>query len=243
MADETSRYSLTTGLDYSSGGYGASDNTDMWYAPVTLKYMRGPSTLKVTVPYLRITSPATGATLIGYDAEGRPIYSGGTGRKTEEGLGDVVLSYSHNLFEKPQRGFLVDLGAKVKLPTADKNKGLGSGKADYGVFTDVYYLAGPATPFVTVGYRVLGDPAGIDLRNVWQGTLGLAYKLSDRNSMGAMWDLRQASTATGDGISELTAYWAHKLGDGFKLQAYGVAGFSNASPDYGAGLMVSATSQ
>jgi hypothetical protein len=243
FAAEAPRYSLTTGLDFSSGSYGSSADTEMWYLPITLKYERGPATVKLTVPYLRITAPSSGGTFIGYDEEGRPIYSGGTGRTTQEGLGDVVLTYSHSLFDQPVNHFLLDLGAKVKLPTADQDKGLGSGKADYGVFADAYYLAGAATPFLTVGYRVLGDPAGVDLRNVWQGTLGLAYKLGERDSAGFMWDVRQASTAGGDGMNELTAYWAHKLGDGYKLQAYGVAGFSDASPDYGLGLMVSYASR
>jgi hypothetical protein len=243
QAAETPRYSLTTGLDFSSGNYGSSADTEMWYLPVTLKYQRGPGTLKVTVPYLRITAPA-GATVVGYDDDGRPIYaSGGSGRTTNEGLGDVVLTYSHGLYEQPGGGLLVDLGAKVKLPTAGAAKGLGSGKTDYAVYTDLYYQAGALSPFATLGYRVMGDPAGIDLRNVWYGTLGLAYRLSERDSVGAMWDLRQATLAGGDGINELTAYWAHRLGAGLKLQAYGVAGFSHVSPDYGLGLMVTVASR
>ncbi|MFA5081759.1 MAG: hypothetical protein WC474_04335, partial [Hydrogenophilaceae bacterium] len=200
-AAEPARYSLTAGMDYSSGKYGANSDTDIWYVPVRFKYERGPSTVKLTVPYLRITAP-TGGTVIGYDDDGRPIYSGGTGgRSTDEGLGDLVLAYTYSLFDKPRGGFLVDLGAKVKFATADEQKGLGSGKNDYGVFTDVYYLAGAATPFATVGYRVLGEPAGIELRNVWQSTLGLAYRISDRDSTGAMWDWRQSSSAAGTSMS------------------------------------------
>ncbi|MDD5365456.1 MAG: hypothetical protein PHR30_08970 [Gallionellaceae bacterium] len=242
-AAEPARYSLTAGMDYSSGGYGANSDTDIWYVPVRFKYERGPSTVKLTVPYLRITAPA-GGTVIGYDSEGRPIYSGGTGgRSTEEGLGDLMLAYTYSLFEQPRGNFLVDLGAKVKFATADADKGLGSGKNDYGAFTDVYYLAGATTPFATVGYRSLGKPAGLELRNVWQTTLGLAYKLSDRNSTGAMWDWRQSSAQGGTGMSELTAYWAHKTAGGLKLQAYGVAGLSNASPDYGLGLLVTVASK
>lgn len=243
QAAEPARYSLTAGMDYSSGSYGSSSDTDIWYLPIRFKYERGPATLKLTVPYLRITAPA-GGTVIGYDDDGRPIYSGGTGgRTTDEGVGDVILSYSHSLFDQPRGNFLVDLGAKVKFATADEAKGLGSGKNDYGVYTDVYYLAGAATPFATVGYRVLGDPAGIRLRNVWQTTLGLAYKYSGRNSAGVMWDWRQSSTPAGTAMNELTAYWAHKTAGGLKFQVYGVAGLSDASPDYGLGTMVTVASK
>lgn len=241
-AAEPARYSLGAGLDYSSGDYGTGSATEIWYLPLRFKYERGPATLKLTVPYLRITAPS-GGTVIGYDDGGRPIYSGGGARTTEEGLGDVVLTYSHSLFEQPRGRFLVDLGAKVKFATADADKGLGSGENDYGVFADVYYLAGAATPFATLGYRVLGDPAGLELRNVWQTTLGLTYKLARDDSLGAMWDWRQAGTVARDGISELTVYWAHRMAGGLNLQAYGVAGFSDTSPDYGLGLMVTAATQ
>lgn len=240
QAEDESHFSLTSGLDYSTGKYGTTSSTEVWFVPVTLKYETGPSTYKLTVPYLRVTG-LSGGTIIGYD-DGRPIYASGTGaRTTEEGLGDVVLGYTRNVIAQPRGGFLVDVGAKVKLPTADERKGLGTGKADYSLYTDVYYPMGAATPFATLGYRVQGDPVGEDLRNVWNATLGLAYKLSSQNSVGAMWDVRQASLAGSDGMNELTAYWVHRLGESLKLQTYGVVGFSDASPDYGLGVMVSFT--
>lgn len=238
QAADSAHYSVSTGVDFSSGGYGSEADTDIWFVPVTLKYARGPSTLRLTVPYIRVTAPSGGA-IIGYDDEGRPIYSGSGPRSTEQGLGDVVLGYTHSLFERPRDNFLIDVGAKVKFATADEDKGLGSGENDYGVFADVYYLAGAATPFATVGYRFLGDPAGIELRNVWQGTLGMAYQLSDKNSVAAIWDWRQASTPGVDGMNELTASWSHRLDGGIKTQVYAVAGLSDASPDYGLGFMIS----
>lgn len=241
-AAQDSRYTVMAGADFSSGKYGSSDSTDIWFLPVVLKYEQGPSTFKMTVPYVRVSAPS-GGTLVGYDDQGLPIYSGKGARTTEEGLGDVILSYSRSLIEPHQGGFLVDLGGRVKLPTADKAKGLGSGKTDYGAFADLYYLGRATMPFATLEYRVLGEPAGVELRNVWKATLGLAYTLSPRNSVGAMWDLRQASRTGGSGMNELTAYWASKLGDGYKLQVYGVKGFSAGSPDYGVGVMVGMTSR
>ena len=238
QAEDSARYSLSAGIDFSSWDYGSSANTDIWFLPVSFKYERGPSTLRLTVPYIRVTAPS-GGTLIGYDDQGRPIYSGTGPRTTEQGLGDVVLAYTHSLFEQPRENFLANIGARVKFATADEDKGLGSGKNDYGAFAEVYYLAGAATPFAIVEYRVNGDPADIDLRNIWQGTLGLAYQLSDRNSVGALWDLRQSLTPGGDGMNEMTAYWTHKFGGGYKLQTYGVVGFGGISPDYGLGLTVS----
>jgi len=233
-------FTLTSGLDYSSGKYGASQSTEIWYVPVTAKYETGASTFKLTVPYVRIRA-ATGGNLIGVDAQGRPIYDGTGAKASQEGMGDVVASYSYSLFEKPVRGVLLDLTAKAKLATADANKGLGSGENDYTALADLYYLAGAWTPFATVSYRVTGDPAGRNLKNVWSGTLGLGYKQSPENSLGLIWDSRQASTATGVASNEATAYWVHKFGGGLKLQAYAVKGFSDGSPDWGLGAMFGKT--
>jgi hypothetical protein len=230
--------SLSTGLDYSSGKYGASLSTEIWYIPITAKYESGPSTLKLTVPYVHIRAPG-GGNLIGIDAQGRPLYDGTNAKASEAGLGDVVASYTHALLEQPVNGFLLDLTAKAKIATADADRGLGSGENDYTVMADLFYLAGLWTPFATVTYRVTGDPQGIDLKNVWGGTLGLGYRKSRENSLGLMWDSRQSSTDTGVASNEATAYWVHKFGGGIKLQTYAVKGFSDGSADWGLGAMVS----
>ncbi len=229
---------LSSGLDTSSGKYGASQSTEIWYVPLTAKYETGASTFKLTVPYVRISAPA-GGNLIGVDAQGRPIYDGTGAKASQEGMGDVVASYSHSLFAQPVNGFLLDLTGKAKLGTADTGKGLGTGENDYTVLADLYYLAGAWTPFATVSYRFTGDPAGSNLKNVWGGTLGLGYKQSSENSLGLMWDSRQASSASGVDSNEATAYWVHKFGGGMKLQAYAVKGFSDGSADWGMGAMFS----
>ncbi len=225
---------LSSGLDYSNGKYGASQSTEIWYVPLTGKYETGASTFKLTVPYVRITTPA------GSTTDGGKLTTVGAGPlETQEGLGDVVASYSHSLFEQPVKGFLLDLTAKAKLGTADVGKGLGTGENDYTVLADLYYLAGAWTPFATVSYRFTGDPPGRNLKNVWGGTLGLGYKQSSENSLGLMWDRRQASSASGIASNEVTAYWVRKFGGDMKLQAYAVKGFSDGSADWGLGLMVS----
>ena len=231
-------YTLGSGLDYSSGKYGASQATEIWYMPVTARYEVGPSTFKVTLPYVRITAPA-GGTLIGVDAQGQPLYDGAGVRKTREGQGDAVVSYVYNVLEKPVHGFLLDATVKAKLATAAADQGLGTGRNDYTALFDSYYLAGAWTPFATVSYRVTGDPSGVSLKNVWGATLGLGYKQSPTNSLGWMWDVRQASTVQGVAGNDATAYWVHKFGGGVKVQTYAVKGFSSGSADWGLGAMFS----
>lgn len=228
---------LSTGLDYSSGKYGSTASTDILYLPLTMKYESGKSTFKATLPYLRVTAPS-GGTIVTVDGNGQVIYSGSGPRATEEGLGDMTFSYSYSLFEQPRNGFLVDLIGKFKLATADEAKGLGSGKNDLSAQVDLYYLAGSLSPFMTLGYRMPGSPTGLTLRDLWYGTLGLGYRVSPENSVGLMWDLRQASRSGGKSANEMTLYWVHKLAPDLKLQIYAAHGFSDASADQGLGLMV-----
>ena len=41
----------------------------------------------------------------------------------------------------------------------------------------------------------------------------------------------------GSDISELTAFWSKRMSPQWKMQIYGVVGFTDASPDAGAGVM------
>lgn len=230
-------FSVSAGVDFSSGKYGGSTATETWYAPLILKYERGPSTFKLSVPYLRITAPSDGE-VVDIGPDGLPIYSGTGRRVTRDGLGDVVATYTHAVVEQPWHNWLVDLSAKVKLPTADEDRGLGTGEVDYALLADLYYLAGRFSPFFTLDYRMPGDPPGASLRNVWGLTLGLGYRFSDQDSAGLMAYVRQSLGPDSAEPRELTAYWMHKFTAGLKLQTYAVAGFSDASPDYELGLML-----
>jgi hypothetical protein len=227
------KLTLSASVDYSSGDYGADTDTEVWYFPITAKYEIDRSVFKLTVPYLQVDGPA-GCTII----DGRPVCAPTGTVSSEQGLGDVIFAYSYSLTPQPVSGFFFDLSGKVKFATADEDKGLGTGENDYALQADAFYLAGNATPFATLGYRFMGDPEGYDFNDVWYGTLGVDYKLSPDNNVGGLWDVRQKVVDTGDGTSEVMLYWTHRFGGGYKLQTYAVTGFSDASPDYGLGVML-----
>lgn len=233
-AVQAGELSLTTGLDTSIGKYGGTASTVVRYLPFTLKYELGRSTFKATLPYVSITSPGGSATL---DQNGNVIISGTGGpRVTQSGQGDVVAAYSYGLIEQPR--WLLDVTAKVKLPTGDESKGLSTGERDFSLLADIYFPAGKWTPFLTLGYRAPGNPPGGTLHNTWLGSLGAGYKFSNTDSAGLILDARQASSPGSVGPREMTAYWVHKFSPETKLQLYAVKGFSDASADYGLGAMV-----
>jgi len=226
-ADGTFKFS--TGFDYSSGDYGASSDTDILYIPFTFKYQTLPWTVKLTVPYLRITGPGG----VVQSPEG-PIVVGSAGasRTTESGLGDIVASASYELNPQP----LVEVTGKVKLGTADEGKGLGTGENDYAAQVDIADTYGKLTPFGTLGYRVTGDPAGSDLDNVYYASVGVGYKVDSLTSVGAIFDYKQAASRTSEDARELVGYVTRKTENPWYWTGYAVLGLSDGSPDAGLGL-------
>lgn len=202
-------FSLGTGFEYTTGKYGGTTSTDILYIPVTGKYQSDRLTLKVTVPYIRVTG--TGGVII----NGRPTGQVATTKNTQSGLGDITASAAYNVYARGTR--LLDLVGKVKLGTADASKGLGTGENDYAAQVDGYQLIKSTTLFATGGYKVMGQPAGLILRDVIYGSIGASQKLNNASSAGLMLDVAQSSNAKRSDRRELIAYATHKITPGFKV--------------------------
>jgi hypothetical protein len=235
LAWSDSQVSVTTGLDYSSGRYGTANTTEIWYLPVIGKLETGNWQFKLVVPYLRMRAPS-GGVIVGYDSNGTPIRSGVGEPVTVSGQGDVVASASYALVSSPR--FMLDVTTKLKVGTASRDKGLGTGKNDVALVLDAYFPIDKLTPFISVGYKKPGDPPGQDIHNTRQAEMGLAYKFSPSWSAGVMYDWRSASSSAGSHQRDLSAYAVYKLASDWKMQAYVSQGLSEASADYGGGMMV-----
>ncbi len=227
-------FTLSSGLDFSSGKYGSTQKTDTVYVPVIGKYETGDWTFKLTVPWVSIRGPGG---VVGSGSDRVTIGSvSGNRRGTESGLGDVVAGASYTVFESG--GWVLDLGGKVKLPTGSESRGLGTGKADFTVQADVYRSIGPASLFGTLGYKRMGDPDGTDFRNPVFASVGLAHRVGATTTVGLSYDWRQRLRPTSDEISEITLFASHRFSDQWKAQIYAITGFSDASPDWGSGIIV-----
>lgn len=223
------KLSLNVGAEYTSGDYGDSSNTDTWALPIGLKYRTGTLTLRLATSWLHVSGPGN------VTPEGEPI-GGSSTSTTEEGMGDVITSLTWNALDERDYALGLDVGAKVKFGTADENKSLGTGENDYSLHAEIFKPVDAWFPFLKLGYTWKGDPAGIDYRNVWFGSAGTDYRLSKTYSLGAYYDWRQKLTSSSDPISEATLYLNTRINDSNKLNVYLIKGFSDASPDWGAGL-------
>lgn len=219
--------SVSLTMDYVEGNYGETEKSTAWTMPLIVKHQIGPVGVKLNIPYVRATGVA---------ASGGDRLS--SNRQVQEGLGDVVAMLTYDLYENIDDQ-AIDVGAKLKIPAGNKDNDLiTTGKRDYSVFADVYQPIGNALAFGTVGWTKKGDRDGVDYRDPWYATLGLSYRLRHGFTVGIFHDYRQRVTTHGSHVSETTVYVEHKISQQFKLQAYVLVGFSNASPDRGAGATV-----
>lgn len=223
---------VKTGYDYSSGDYGSDTTTEITSIPFIANYEKDDWSFKAVVPYVRIDGASNVVSGVG------AVSSARSGTRTESGWGDVTLSATRSFYLDAPSQMGLDLTGKVKLGTADENKGLGTGENDYWVLADLYKRIGAVTYFGGLGYGVLGDSSDLELKNVISTNVGASYKLNDAASVGAILDARTKSTDSGDPQRELTAFYMHKLGGGYKLQAYALKGFSDGSPEWGGGVNV-----
>ena len=226
------KYKLTTGADYSRGDYGDTQDTEVWYVPVTGKAQYENWTAKVTVPWLRIKGPGA---IVG-SGDGSVTQTGGAAVTTEEGMGDIVAALMYTFdFEKIATS--LDVTGKVKLPTADEDKGLGTGETDYTLGAEITKTIDKANISAALSRKFVGSNATLNLHDVWIASVGAGYKLTPDLDVGVSYDWRQ-SASNGEQPRDATLYASYKLTPQVNLQVYGVTGFSDASADTGGGMMI-----
>jgi hypothetical protein len=245
------------GVDYTSGKYGTSQTTDITQVPVSLGYDTGDWSLKLVVPYIRVSGPSDVIPGVGPVNNGNPNGrgkghgkgQGSTGGATTaaadttttgsaSGLGDVIASATYSAYHNDAGNFGIDLTGKVKFGTADEDKGLGTGKNDYTFAVDMYKGFGQWTLFGGVSYTWLGSSQYIRLDDVFGANVGASYKIDSQSTIGAYYDYREKASSTSFSRSELTGYYSYKFASQWKAQVYATKGFTDGSPDWGAGVSV-----
>jgi len=225
--------SISLGAEYTSGDYGTSSSTNIWYFPVTLRYDTDRYMMALTVPYVFLEGNGNVVASGGGHGMPRPSSRPSTqGTQTDSGLGDIELVASHVIAQSD--GWRVNLGGYIKFGTADEN--LGTGENDYAVQLAADRTYGNNMLYGTAGYKVLGDIPGIDYDNVFYGSVGVSHRLDSTRAAGLELFVEQAPLAGIDGRSELTLFLSSKLEAKTRLMGYLIAGFADGSPDWGLGL-------
>jgi hypothetical protein len=230
LAAQEGELTLGGGLHYSSGNYGTGTRTRITSLAATARYETGPWLYKATLPYLKVSGESSVIPGVGRVRGGAPR------TRSESGLGDIVLSATYAAYYDKASTLGIDLTGKLKLGTADADKGLGTGEHDVIFLADLYRTFGRVLGFGGIGYHILGDSPGVPLDNVWSASLGASYKLDERDSAGLMLEGRQRAAPSASPQREITGFLIRRLERGWKAQVYALIGLADGSPDWGAGL-------
>ncbi len=226
-------HKIESGVSYSRGDYGLTEDTEVFVVLATYVLDASSWRLRATLPWLHISGPAA-VVANGTGSIGGPVRPTDA---SESGFGDSMLSLTYKI-NPLSDGLRTDFTAKVKAPTGDEDRGLGTGEFDYYAQLDFYRSFNGTTPFFNAGYRYLGDGL-YQLDDGFYASGGVVVPLSDPSSIGAAVDWREAIVPGGDDAVEATAFYFTRINTAWTATIYGQKGFTDASPDYGAGASFS----
>jgi hypothetical protein len=221
---------LDTSFVYSKGSYGLSQDTDVSVILISPSVEVDGWRLKAAIPYVLLNGPAS---IVG-TAGSTP-----TTRSTQ-GLGDMSVSAGRKI-ELNQHGLSAELSAKVKFPTADKAKGLGTGEVDTSAQVEIVKGGGKVTPFGTLGYQVRGHNPSYPMKDGAFAAAGIAGKVSAKTVIGLTGNWRQPIVVGGKSAVEGLAFVQRKFSQHSRIQAFVLHGFTNASPDLAVGVTMGFT--
>ena len=227
-----STFEIATGVDYSVGKYGALVDTSVTSIPLDLKAQIGRLRLQAALPYQFLKGPGQ---LVGGVVVTAP---GGTSTVKRDGLGDLNLSAAYLL--NNENGVLpaFEIGGGAKLPTAKAT--LGTGETDYSVTASAYKsLSSTVMLFGSVGYSWLGSPAAYQLNNGIVASGGLNFRPKESQNYGVSIAYREPVAAGLQGQAVVSPFMTVRASKLLGLTLYGMAGFNDASPRWGAGIRLS----
>ncbi|CAO1649719.1 transporter [Parasphingorhabdus sp. NYA22] len=232
--DET-RFHLLFGVDHMEGDVGEGLDYKTTFATTGIAMTKGRFSASASIPYISSTAPQEVIVNQG-GLFGTPLL-GSNGSQTSqvkrEGIGDLSLNAAYSL---PVSGVDARIGASVKLPTASREKGLGTGKVDYGVNGQLSKKMGSIVPFVGAGYSIIGEPDNFETRNTLSGTAGSHLLLGKSSALTASYSYEQsASTSIGDSQS-INMGFGTNLSRSVRIGVDGAVGLSDAAPDTRVGL-------
>src|SRR2546426_12417190 len=237
LAQDEPRVSLSTSVDYSVGDYGTGKDTTLLYVPFTLGVRPFDRFwLSVTVPYLYQHGQSVVVT--GGGVASRKKQKGSLAQPatstTESGLGDVLAKASLVLI--PEKDFIPEVTPyfKVKFPTADKDRGLGTGEFDETLGINVSkLLIASLFGYVELAYTFIGEPSGTTLHNSFGWSVGAAYAIVQPFSVFAFLEGATAIAPGQDDPLDIRVGAEYRIIKALKLTGAVTRGLSNGSADWG----------
>jgi len=111
-------------------------------------------------------------------------------------------------------------------------------ETDFYTQMDFRQTIGSVTPFASIGYRFLGTNARYQLEDGLYASAGASFVVVEGTALGLSLDWRSRIQRNADNATEGTVFIAHNVNARWKLVGYALAGFTDASPDFGFGGLI-----
>lgn len=171
--------SLNLGLGRFEGEYGLPEETRFDVVNFSARWYLPRGQIQISAPYLRLEGPAP-AHLVG----GQPVVLPGEfdERRQESGLGDTVVQGQYYLRTGSTASPWVIGKLRLKVPTGDEDKRLGTGAPDVEIGLGLVRQYGRLNWLADIGYNVVGTSSTFDLENVLRVGTGVSRSFGERTS-------------------------------------------------------------
>lgn len=242
---QTQNWQVGLSAYYSSGTYGTSSQTEVFSLPLSIRRMFDDGDVTLIIPYLSVTGDCD-VTLL----SGVPNKTGGTcptrtiagGRRTrttvtrttESGIGDVLLQGRYYLLDEKKFLPTIAVLARIKFPTADRDRGLGTGEFDEKLGVQLSKtLTEKWIAFADLGYTFIGSPPGVELQDQWNYDIGAGYYITPA-LLGSVYYEEWTAVVSGfENPRDLYFDATYTLTPAFRVNAGFLIGLSSGAPDYG----------
>ena len=221
--------SLGTGFEFFSGDYGTGETVDTWQIPLLIEWGPHPRFgLSVEIPYVYQSSSNSQTVMIGRRATETT--------SSESGLGDISVDANITLISESVHSPRLLALLYAKLPTADDQKGLGTGEFDWGGGVGIGKRFEAWSAYAEGLYVVAGSSDLYPLDNYWNWLASLSYRVSTTLRPGLSLSGGTPPFAGSDGPLEIKARLSGLGGERTSYNVYFSRGLSDGSPDWGIGL-------
>ncbi len=142
-------------------------------------------------------------------------------------------------YSLPIGSFDATIAGNVKIPTASREKALGSGEFDYGVGAQVSRRFGDFVPFVSANYTIFGEPDGFDVRNTLSGSAGSHVVLGTATSTTLSYMYEESAVESIADRQLIGLGLDTRVAKGVDLGLNASAGLTEDAPDARVGLRLS----
>ncbi|MDA8243616.1 MAG: transporter [Elusimicrobia bacterium] len=233
LSAEARDWRFGAGAAYDSGKYGTGSRTDSLSFPFILTRYYRFGEVSAAAAWLRQSS---GRVTRVWGLPARLPGAGGPS-SSESGPGDILLRGTLALKTEKDDAFDLALVGRLKLPTANKDKGLGTGELDQGAGLEFAKdIAGRWTLLLNGYYTIIGDPKNVNFNNELALSAGFRKRLNGALSLEGLYETRSALADGTDDPRDLRGLLTYTKADGDILSAGLLLGLSEGSPSVGLSL-------